>query len=59
MAQKDVRILENYLGVELGPRRDSDFIHRNLASTALRLYRQGKPIAREMIESGKLRKSLG
>lgn len=57
--QKDVEFIEDYLGEKLGPLFDDDFIHCNLTSTALRRHRQGKSIESEMIESGKLRRSLG
>jgi phosphoenolpyruvate carboxylase len=55
----DVTLIEKYLEVELGPQDSKDFIHRNISSTTFHLWRAGKPIATEIMESGKLRQSLG
>jgi len=55
----DVEILENYFKTEFGPKKNSDFIHRNLSSNIFYLWQAKKPVAKEIIESGKIRKSLG
>ncbi|PIT93625.1 phosphoenolpyruvate carboxylase [Candidatus Falkowbacteria bacterium CG10_big_fil_rev_8_21_14_0_10_43_11] len=57
--QRDVETLEGYFKIELGPKSNTDFIHRNLTSNAFYLWRAGKPVSKEMIESGKIRRSLG
>ncbi len=55
----DVEFIEKNLKIKLGPKKNSDFIHRNLSSTAFYLWQSKKPITREIIESGKIRRSLG
>jgi len=57
--KKDVEIIEKILGIELGPKKNTDFLHRNITSSAFYLLRDNKPITKEIIESGKIRKSLG
>ena len=57
--QNDVKLIEMYLKIELGPKENDDFIHRNISSNCFYLWRAGKPVSREIIESGKIRKSLG
>ncbi|MDX9893728.1 MAG: phosphoenolpyruvate carboxylase [Patescibacteria group bacterium] len=57
--QQDVEIIEKYLKVKLGPIKDSDFIHRNISSNVYYLWQSNRSIAAEIIESGKIRKSLG
>jgi len=57
--QQDVALIEKQLGVTLGPKSNSDFIHRNITSTAFYRWKTNKPIEREIIESGKIRRSLG
>jgi hypothetical protein len=54
-----VEFIEKNLKIKLGPKKNSDFIHRNLSSTAFYLWQSKKPITREIIESGKIRRSLG
>lgn len=57
--QKDVQLIEKYLKIELGPKKNSDFIHRNISSNVFYLWKAKKTISKEIIESGKIRKSLG
>ena len=57
--QKDVELIEKYLKVRLGPKKNSDFIHRNITSNVFYLWKARKPIVKEIIEGGKIRKSLG
>jgi len=57
--QTDVEILENYFKTEFGPKTNEDFIHRNITSNIYYLWQAKKPIGKEIIESGKIRKSLG
>jgi len=57
--QEDIVLLEKYFGVELGPQGNGDFIHRNISSTTFYLWRARRPIAAEIMESGKIRRSLG
>ena len=57
--EKDVELIEKLLKLELGPKTSEDMLHRNSASNALHLFKSGKPIAHEMVISGKIRKSLG
>jgi len=57
--KEDVEILENYLNIELGPKKNSDFIHRNISSNIFYLLKAKKSVTKEIIESGKIRHSLG
>ena len=57
--QTDVEIIEKHFKTTLGPKKNSDFIHRNISSNAYYFWRAKKPIAKEIIESGRIRKSLG
>ena len=57
--EHDVELLERLLGAKLGPQKSDDFIHRNISSTAFHLWRADKPISSQIMESGKIRRSLG
>ena len=57
--KKDVELIEKHLKIKLGPKKNSDFIHRNITSNVYFLLKGKKSITAEVIESGKLRKSLG
>ena len=57
--QEDVAYVEQYLGTELGPRSKSDRLHHHFASNVVFLWEEGLPVTSEIIQSGKLRKSLG
>lgn len=57
--QEDVRITEEFLGEELGPRTVNHYLHRNAASNVYYLWRAGRPFTDQIIEAGKLRRSLG
>lgn len=56
---EDVEIIEKHLKIKLGPKKNSDFIHRNISSNIFYLWKSKKSITKEIIEAGKLRKSLG
>jgi phosphoenolpyruvate carboxylase len=57
--QQDVELIEKNLKITLGPKKNSDFIHRNISSNVFYLWQSKKSITKEIIESGKIRKSLG
>jgi phosphoenolpyruvate carboxylase len=57
--QEDVRLIEAHLGEELGPRQAEHFLHRNLVSSAYLLWRDGKEFGEYILESAKIRRSLG
>ena len=57
--QTDVALLEKNLKIELGPKTTQEFIHRNISSTVFYLWRDKKSITDKIIESGKIRHSLG
>jgi len=56
---EDVRLIEKNLKIKLGPKKNSDFIHRNITSSAFYLWKSKRLISKEIIESGKIRRSLG
>ncbi len=57
--REDVRALERYLKIELGPEKVEHYLHRNLVSSAFLLWREGKPFGEHILEAGKIRRSLG
>jgi hypothetical protein len=57
--QEDVRLIEAHLGEELGPRQAEHFLHRNLVSSAYLFWHDGKEFGEYILESAKIRRSLG
>jgi phosphoenolpyruvate carboxylase len=57
--RKDIELVEKHLGVTLGPVDREDHLHESITSAVYRNFRAGKPISEEIIESGKIRRSLG
>lgn len=57
--EKDVSLVESLLGISLGPKTDDDRAHYELSSAAYRNYRAGVSIGKQIVLSGKIRKSLG
>ena len=61
--QEGVGIIEQSLGLSLGPVKPHHFIHRNLTSTICQRLREGPPspeaMTRDIVEAGKIRRSLG
>lgn len=55
----DVGILEKYLKIKFGPKTKSDLAHYAISSKTLKLWNAKKGISKEIIASGKIRKSLG
>ncbi len=55
----DIAILEKLLGVNFGPKTKSDLKHYNISSKTLKLWNIKRSISKEIIASGKIRKSLG
>lgn len=61
---QDVEALEALLDIELGPEKPHHFLHRNSTSTIYRRLhepslQQDEPLKREIVEAGKIRRSLG
>ncbi|QQG37971.1 MAG: phosphoenolpyruvate carboxylase [Candidatus Kaiserbacteria bacterium] len=56
---EDIALTEKYLGVRFGPRADRELLHRNLTSQLLLQRKSQKDVSRLIVETGKLRKSLG
>jgi hypothetical protein len=54
-----VELVEDYLGVELGPHTSDDFLHRNITSNILLLFLDGKDVTEDVVRAGEIRKSLG
>jgi len=55
----DVELVEDYLGVELGPRTPEDFMHRNITSNILLLFLDNKDVSEDVVRAGEIRRSLG
>ena len=58
MAQ-DVELVEELLGVELGPRTEAQELHQKRTTRVKQLLNQGGNPRHEVEESARLRKSLG
>lgn len=56
---KDVELLETFLGQPLEPQSPESFIHRNWTSTLYFRLEQKQSLAESIIESAKIRNSLG
>ena len=56
---EDVKLIEDYLGCELGPETTDQFMHRNITSNTLLQLGRGKDIGEDVVRAGELRKSLG
>lgn len=57
--KEDVELIEKHLNIELGPKNTSSFMHKNITSKIYLLWKSKKSFTEEIIESGKIRKSLG
>ncbi|MDP3965416.1 MAG: phosphoenolpyruvate carboxylase, partial [bacterium] len=56
---EDIELAEKLLGIRLGPKSNRELLHHNLTSQLL-LQRKNKPeVSRLIVETGKLRRSLG
>lgn len=57
--ERDMRLLEDYLGEELGPKKVKHFLHRNLVSSIYLLFKEGKDFREELEKAAMIRHSLG
>ena len=57
--QEDVQIMEDYLGVKLGPIKTKHMIHRNLASSIYLNSLEGHDFSEDLERAAAIRKSLG
>ncbi len=57
--QEDVEHIEDILGIELGPSKPNHMVHRNLVSNILMKLQTNENFEHDIIEAGKMRKSLG
>ena len=57
--KKDVELIEKYFGHKLGPKIKSDFKHQAISTLTLKRWQQKKSISAQIINSGKIRRSLG
>lgn len=57
--KEDVALVEEYLGIKLGPRFPSDFEHKRITLRLLRKFKSRVPLQKDIMLSGKLRGSLG
>jgi phosphoenolpyruvate carboxylase len=56
---EDITLAEHFFGLQLGPKKTDELLHRNLSSQLLLRYRDRGEMSRLVAETGKLRKSLG
>lgn len=56
---RDVDLTEKILRVKLGPKNQNDFLHKNLSANVLLLKNKKETVSQLIMETGKLRKSLG
>jgi len=57
--EEDVKEMEKYLGVKLGPLKTKHMIHRNLVSSIHLLNEEGEDFSEELEKAAEVRKSLG
>ncbi len=57
--QDDIQYVEDYFGLQLGPKTNQEYLHRNATSDIYYLQREHQSIAAAVLAAGKLRKSLG
>ncbi|MBI5181978.1 MAG: phosphoenolpyruvate carboxylase [Nitrospirae bacterium] len=56
---EDIKLLEDFIGRELGPTDTRHFIHRNITSNIYFLWKEKKDPKEQIIEAARLRQSLG
>ncbi|MEK9132339.1 MAG: phosphoenolpyruvate carboxylase [Patescibacteria group bacterium] len=56
---EDIDKIERILGIKLEPHKPHHFLHRNATSNSYYKLRMGQDISADLLESAKLRKSLG
>jgi phosphoenolpyruvate carboxylase len=56
---EDVKACEEVLGITLGPKKDSHFLHKNLTSSIALKQKMGLNMEDDVLEAAVLRKSLG
>jgi phosphoenolpyruvate carboxylase len=57
--EEDIDLVQEILGIELGPVETDHFIHRNITSNIRLLFAKGKDVTDEIVRAGEIRKSLG
>jgi phosphoenolpyruvate carboxylase len=57
--QKEIDVLEQYIGTPLGPVTSEDFVHRNYTSNVLLNWIQKQPISEDIVKAAQVRRSLG
>ena len=56
---EDIKIIEEYLGQELGPTEPSHFLHRNYTSNIYQLSLTDRKMTKSILNAAEYRKSLG
>lgn len=59
LINKDIELTEKILGVSFGPKTIEDNLHKNLTANILILKNHPEDLKRLIVETGKIRKSLG
>ena len=57
--EKDIELTEKRLGIRLGPKNTRELLHHNLTSQLLLQRKDPEAMRQLIIETGKLRRSLG
>ncbi len=57
--EKDIALIEIYLGRKLGPEKQRHFLHRNHTSNIYHLFKEGSDFSEDALHAAQYRKSLG
>ncbi|NCP17265.1 phosphoenolpyruvate carboxylase [Candidatus Kuenenbacteria bacterium CG_4_9_14_3_um_filter_39_14] len=57
--EQGISLLEKTLGINLGPKTQDDWLHKNITANVLLLKNKKEKVRELMIETGKIRQSLG
>jgi phosphoenolpyruvate carboxylase len=57
--RQDIGLIEEILGIRLGPETDYHFLHRNHSSNVFRLMRMNEDFAEDLLKAAERRRSLG
>lgn len=59
LIREDIALATNLLGLKIGPRNARDMRHQKITSQLYSRWRAGQSISQEILDSGRLRRSLG
>jgi phosphoenolpyruvate carboxylase len=59
LIEEDIELTQHILDLDLGPKTQSDLLHHNLATSLFLQKNKKAVVSRLIVETGKLRRSLG